>query len=87
MSEPAKNEAELIGRIACAIIYLRGSDVIATAAIAAIRAAGWAVVPVEPTEEMIRATDSRNESFLWTDDEITKWEWAAMLAAAPGVKP
>jgi hypothetical protein len=56
------------------------------AAIAAIRKAGWAVVPVEPTEEMIRATDSRNESFLWTDDEITNWEWAAMLAAAPGVK-
>jgi hypothetical protein len=109
MSEPAKDEAELIERMAEGLHNdydlnlpekYRGSfrtvrppescDIIVgsvTAVLAAIRAAGWAVVPVEPTEDMIRATDRRDESFLWTDDEITKWEWAAMLAAAPGMKP
>ena len=56
MSEPAKDEAELIRQISCAIIYLRGSDVTGTAAIAAIRAAGWDVVPVKPTwKDMIAA--------------------------------
>jgi hypothetical protein len=53
MSEPAKDEVELVGRISCAIMYLRGSDVIATAAIAAIRAAGWTVVPAWLTENMV----------------------------------
>jgi hypothetical protein len=98
MSNVAKDEAELIDKMAarrqrgCQTICPRSNQYCpcrepSVNALAAIRAAGWAVVPVEPTEEMIRATDSRNESFLWTDDEITKWEWAAMLAAAPGVKP
>ena len=58
----------------------------AEAALTAIRAAGWAVVPVEPTDKMIweaRAAD-------W-DASPERLTWAAgyraMLAAAPGVKP
>jgi hypothetical protein len=90
MSEPAIDEADLVEQVALAIldygVINNTISTLATSALAAIRAAGWAVVPVEPTEDMIRATD-RDEHFLWTDDEITKWEWAAMLAAAPGVKP
>jgi hypothetical protein len=65
MAEPAKDEAELIGRIAGGIIYLRGSDDIAVAAIRAIRAAGWVVVPVALMEEAIEelsATASANYS-------------------------
>jgi hypothetical protein len=66
------------------------------AAIAAIRAAGWAVVPVEPTEEMLREADrapwpSREEDDPDHPDFILfahrRAEWAAMIAAAPGVKP
>lgn len=45
MSEPAKDEAELT-RI---LSYEIGTRT-ARAALAAIRAAGWAVVPVEPKE-------------------------------------
>ena len=93
MSESAKDEAELLDAMVDAIWKYLTPDTRWTSKpyverdlAAAIRAAGWAVVPVEPTEMMIRATD-RDEHFLWTDDEITKWEWAAMLAAAPGVKP
>jgi hypothetical protein len=71
MSKSAKDEAELMDRVAkgamCAGIIIchnqkpcLGCFVKAEEALAAIRAAGWAVVPVEPTEEMIRATDSLN---------------------------
>ena len=42
MREPAKDEAELIERIS--------SSIPIWPLLAAIRAAGWAVVPVEPTE-------------------------------------
>jgi hypothetical protein len=84
MSEPAKDEAELIGRIAGGIIYLRGSDDIAIAAIRAIRAAGWAVVPVEPTWKMIRVMDNYDDMM---QDETTIQLWKDTLAAAPGVKP
>jgi hypothetical protein len=89
VSGPAKDEAELIGRIACGIIYLRGSDNIAIAAIRAIRDAGWAVVPAEPTEEMLWAAhrapappwEMGNPDHL---DSVRRIEWAAMLAATPG---
>jgi hypothetical protein len=65
------------------------------AALDAIRAAGWAVVPVEPTEEMLWAAD-RAPAPTWEMDDpdhvqfvlfgLRRAEWAAMLAAAPGVK-
>ena len=93
MTEPAKDEAELLDAMVDAIwdhlmpeTRWTAKPYVERDLRAAIRAAGWAVVPVEPTEEMIRATD-RDEHFLWTNDEITKWQWKAMLAAAPGVKP
>jgi hypothetical protein len=58
------------------------------AALAAIRAAGWAVVPVEPTEEIqdaiINATF--NMDYI-ADDEAVKIYQAVIKAAAPGVKP
>ena len=51
------------------------------AAIAAIRAAGWAVVPVEPTKEMLHAgyDESGGRAVIGI--------WEAMLQTAPGVKP
>jgi len=51
------------------------------AAIAAIRAAGWAVVPVELTREMLRAgyDESGGRAVILI--------WEAMLETAPGVKP
>ena len=67
-----------------------------TAVLAAIRAAGWAVVPVEPTDEMLWAAD-RAPAPTWELDNpdhvdfvlfaVRRAEWVAMLAAAPGVKP
>jgi hypothetical protein len=66
------------------------------AVFAAIRAAGWAVVPVEPTMEMLWAAD-RAPAPTWEMDDpdhaqfvlfaLRRAEWAAMIAAAPGVKP
>jgi hypothetical protein len=96
MSEPAKDEAELITQAARATCecqpkgcyVLDGAtwcsasnqdSVIAT--LAAIRAAGWAVVPVEPTREMLRAgyDESGGRAVIGI--------WEAMLETAPGVKP
>jgi hypothetical protein len=55
------------------------------AVFAAIRAAGWAVVPVEPTDKMLeailRADWTSHTDLLWADG------YRIMLAAAPGVKP
>jgi hypothetical protein len=51
MSEPAKDEAELIEQVALAIldygVINNTISTLATSALAAIRAAGWAVVPNE----------------------------------------
>ena len=77
MSEPAKDEAELISTIA----WVTGGHA-AKVALAAIRAAGWAVVPVEPTGEMFEAG---HEEF-WEGKGVVE-TYRAMLAAAPGVKP
>jgi hypothetical protein len=74
MSEPAKDEAELVERIA--------SSIPAWSLLAAIRAAGWAVVPVEPTEEMF---DAGHASSAHGHGIVALYR--AMLAAAPGVKP
>jgi hypothetical protein len=85
MTKPAKDEADLIGWIAWAIFGLDcTADGAAKAALAAIRAAGWAVVPVEPTWKMIRVMDNYDDMM---QDETTIQLWKDMLAAAPGVKP
>jgi hypothetical protein len=86
MSEPAKDEAELIEAIAWALWEFGCSDDgAAKATIAAIRAAGWAVVPVEPTDKMmeavLRADWASHTDLLWAD------AYRIMIAAAPGVKP
>ena len=95
MSEPAKDEAELAARITAALWNYRGAHH-ADIALAAIRAAGWSVVPVEPTDQMLWAAD-RAPAPAWEMDNpdhvdfvlfcVRRAEWAAMLAAVPGVKP
>jgi hypothetical protein len=111
MSKPAKDETKLRDCMAKAMhdsVYNGQSawmDVSkieqsyrkmeADAALAAIRAAGWAVVPVEPTDEMLWAAD-RAPVPTWEMDNpdhvdfvlfaVRRAEWAAMLKAAPGVK-
>jgi hypothetical protein len=54
MSQPAKDEAELIRRMEEKSNWDSEwhYQIAPTDALAAIRAAGWAVVPVEPTEEI-----------------------------------
>jgi len=85
MSKPAKDEAELIDKMAEEIkkMYVPGLtiDGIALICISAIRQAGWAVVPVEPTREMLRAgyDESGGRAVIGI--------WEAMLETAPGVKP
>ena len=99
MSEPAKDEAALIKLIGQVIFYFGGEEDYfmenAEAALAIIRAAGWTVVPVEPTDEMLWAGENLPAP-LWEMDNsdhsqfvlsLRRAEWAAMLAAAPGVKP
>ena len=91
-------------------LELRRLNDATNAALAAIRAAGWVVVPVEPTEEMRRATWEAQYRFVNSGLSNPKQEevvqefvrarmnaprqrkqdhlaYAAMLAAAPGVKP
>jgi hypothetical protein len=104
MSEPAKDEAELVEMMAMAMakhfsmnnsphmsgnplnrlgaLERRRLDDATTAALAAIRAAGWAVVPVEPTEEMF---DAGHASSAHGHGIVALYR--AMVAAAPGVKP
>jgi hypothetical protein len=67
MSEPAKDEAELVKQIATDVQRsIRDGakfDAIAVSALAAIRAAGWAVVPARLTKDMeydaLRAENAR----------------------------
>jgi hypothetical protein len=59
----------------------------ADAALAAIRAAGWAVVPVEPTEEMLDIGTSYIFQPGQTWQKCAGETYRAMIAAAPGVKP
>ena len=94
MTEPAKDEAELMERIAKAFCCPSPSGCVdnincdrlcfkidAIRALAAIRAAGWAVVPQEPTRAMLMAgyDESGGRAV------ISIWE--AMLETAPGAKP
>jgi len=82
MTEPAKDKAELLERVRQAIWHHGDGREDAEAAIAAICAAGWAVVPVEPTEEMF---DAGHASSAHGHGIVALYR--AMLAAAPGVKP
>jgi hypothetical protein len=97
MSEPAKDEAELVKQIATDVQRsIRDGakfDAIAVSALAAIREAGWAVVPVEPTWPMVRRGGDADidwrgvaEDKMLSDVEVMRI-YRAMLAAAPGVKP
>ena len=93
MSEPAKDEDELAHRVADTLreyvphINFHGE---AIRALAAIRAAGWAVVPVDPTEEIqdaiINAMDDAGY-FTANEHEASTVYQAAIKAAAPGVRP
>jgi len=82
MSKPAKDEAELMERVAEALYDNYDLDLPMSFTLAAIRAAGWAVVPVEPTEEMF---DAGHASSAHGHGIVALYR--AMLAAAPGVKP
>jgi hypothetical protein len=100
MSEPAKDEADLVKCMAKALhdSFYKGQtkwedtgkferyyrEVKAEAAIAAIRAAGWAVVPVALMEE---AADVLEDVIIQGCEEELPAAIRAMLAAAPEVKP
>lgn len=95
MTEPAKDEAALLARITGALWNYQGAHH-ADIALAAIRAAGWAVVPQEPTDEMLWAADRAPVPECEMDNPdhlqfvlfcVRRAEWAAMLAAVPGWKP
>jgi hypothetical protein len=98
MSAPAKDEAELIQWMArgicCGNLSCENKDChidpICNAynALAGIRAAGWAVVPVEPTEEIQDAIINAAFNIEWIEeDDAAKIYQAAIKAAAPEVKP
>jgi hypothetical protein len=109
MSRPAKNVAELLEQVVLTTCechpgecYVKMGQMLCCAeddkveaVFAAIRKAGWAVVPVEPTDEMLWAAD-RAPAPTWEMDNpdhaefvlfaVRRAEWAAMLKAAPGVE-
>jgi hypothetical protein len=101
MSEPAKDEAELLERVVLTTCecqpgecYVKMGQMLCCAeddkveaVFAAIRKAGWAVVPVEPTEKMLDAAERAFPVESFDFYSMCRVEWAAMLAAAPGVKP
>ena len=69
---------------------------IARAALSAIEAAGYRVVPVEPTEEMVKAFETPQVEFPLGNGQTLKVHgmthyadnvWRLMLAAAPKVTP
>ena len=70
----------------CAVGPCHCAHVAAEAAIAAIRAAGWAVAPVEPTRKMLDAAERAYPDEGFGFENMCRAEWAAMIAAAPGVK-
>jgi len=88
MSKPAKDEAELMERVAEALYDNYDLDLPMSFTLAAIRKAGWAVVPVEPTEKMLTA--GIEADYVWrhnSENARIKAILQDMLAAAPGVKP
>jgi hypothetical protein len=81
MTKPAKNEAELMERVAEALYDNYDLDLPTSFTLAAIRAAGWAVVPQrQPTLEMLNAAHALKNP---GNRDI----YEAMIAAAPGVEP
>ena len=64
--------------------YLDGS-LTADDILRAIEAAGWQVVPKEPTEEMLRDGAAKVRTFLEHEGNYPRTHamWVAMLAAAP----
>ena len=59
----------------------------AAAALSAILSNGYAIVPVEPTEEMCEAALNADWGEIPTDHQIKRAEWSAMLSSAPKVVP
>jgi predicted CoA-binding protein len=89
MSNVAKDEAELISLIDWTILEHENSPgSSASAVISEIRAAGWAVVPVEPNFNMESegSVAMVKLGYLPSPGEVAEI-YRAMLAAAPGVKP
>ena len=81
MSEPAKDKAELMERVAEALYDNYDLDLPMSFTLAAIRAAGWAVVPQrQPTLEMLNAAHALKNP---GNRDI----YEAMIAAALGQKP
>ena len=59
------------------------------AALSAALERGYRLVPVEPTEEMIRSADPFRPHFGWSERAKFigyKEQWRAMIAASPEVK-
>jgi hypothetical protein len=101
MTEPAKDEAELVQRVADTLreyvphINFHGE---AIRAIAAIRAAGWAVVPVALMDQLAEKFEELCDEYYYDrknyadvkrryeNDMKTPSAIRAMLAAAPGAK-
>jgi hypothetical protein len=110
MIKPAKDETELLEQVVLTTCechpgecYVKMGQMLCCAeedkveaVFAAIRKAGWAVVPVEPTEEMLWSAD-RAPVPTWEMDNpdhadfvlfaVRRAEWIAMIESAPGVKP
>ena len=81
VSEPAKDKAELMERVAEALYDNYDLDLPMSFTLAAIRAAGWAVVPQrQPTLEMLNAAHALKNP---GNRDI----YEAMIAAALGMKP
>ena len=64
----------------------------ARAILSALDVAGYAVVPKEPTPEMVEAWDSAapgpvSDNAAWTNENCARADYVAMLAAAPKVQP
>ena len=59
----------------------------ATAALNSILSNGYAIVPLEPTEEMCEAALNADWGDTPTDHQIKRAEWSAMLSSAPKVVP
>ena len=72
----------------CAVGPCHCAHLAAEAALAAIRAAGWAVVPIEPTSNMESegSVAMVKLGYLPSPGEVAEI-YRDMLAAAPGVKP
>jgi hypothetical protein len=101
MSEPAKDEAELMERVVVTTCechpgecYVKMGEMLCCAeddkveaVFAAIRAAGWAVVPVEPTDEMLDIGTSHIFQPGATWHKCAGDAYRAMIAAAPGGEP